>query len=135
MLALGRPHWLAAGNAAKVAGLALLVPLGFAADGFRGALAGLVAAEVLKYLTSAAAAARRGLKGAGRDLIVTAGIGAVSSGAFLAGRAAAGAAHPDLLGFLCAGTLVVLAWGVAGLVGWRAGRAVWTSTGPPGPSA
>lgn len=122
LLALGKPHWLAAGNGLKVAGLALLVPAGFHLDGFRGALVGLVLAEVCKYGVSAVAAARRGLSGVARDLAVTGFIALTSAAGLWAGRALRLPSHPDLGGFLVAGTTVVLLWTVAVLGGWRRGH-------------
>lgn len=119
MLAFGRPAWLAAGNAAKVAGMVGLVPLGMHLDGFRGAMLGLVLAEMARYGVSAVAAARRGLRGVERDLAVTVLIGAAATGGGFAGRAVASTAHPDLAGFLCAGTAVVAIWAALAAIGWR----------------
>jgi O-antigen/teichoic acid export membrane protein len=121
MLALGRPHWLAAGNGAKAGLLMLLVPLGFHQAGFAGALVGLVCAEFGRYAVSGVAAARRGLRVARWDVIMTALICAVAAGGELAGGAFAGVAHPDLAGFLAAGTLVVALWALLALATWRFG--------------
>lgn len=122
MLAMGKPHWLAAGNGVKVTLLLLLVPLGFHQAGFTGALVGLIGAEVGKYSVSAVAAARRGLRGARWDLAVTALIGAVATAGVLLGGALSGGAHPDLAGFLGAGTLVVALWALVAAASWRLGH-------------
>jgi len=71
LLARGEAQWVAAGNAGKLAGMVLLIPVGFHFDGFRGAVLGLVASEAVRYLVSAAAVARVGLRGWPRDLRLT----------------------------------------------------------------
>lgn len=110
MLADGKPYWLAAGNLAKVAGMAGFVSLGFHFDGFRGALVGLVLAEASRYGVSAIAAHRRGLGSPALDVGVTLLIGAVALAGHAAGNSLAATAHPDLAGFLAAGAVVVLSW-------------------------
>jgi O-antigen/teichoic acid export membrane protein len=73
-LALGRPKWLAGANGAKVAGMAVLVPVGGLLGGFGGALIGLAAADVFKYLVSAVGASRVGAAAWDQDLQLTTGI-------------------------------------------------------------
>jgi O-antigen/teichoic acid export membrane protein len=100
LLALGKPQWTAAANGAKVAAMAVLIPVGHRAFGFPGALAGFAAAEVPKYLVLAVRAGLAGLRGRGTDLAVIAAFAACAailpvSGRFLApgpalGLAAAG---------------------------------------------
>ena len=49
-LALGRPKWLAAANAAKVVGMMVLVPLGGHLGGFHGAIVALAVVLVFTVL-------------------------------------------------------------------------------------
>jgi len=75
MLALGRAHWVAYGNAAKVVGMCVLMPLGYWWGGFVGAIIGLIVAEVAKYLTSTIGAHGSGLRRQMADVLLTTGIG------------------------------------------------------------
>jgi hypothetical protein len=52
LAAMGRPQWMAVDSAAKVAGMTILVPLGYVRGGFAGAVAGFAAAEALSYASS-----------------------------------------------------------------------------------
>jgi O-antigen/teichoic acid export membrane protein len=67
LLALGRPKWVAAASAAKLAGMAMLIPVGMALYGFRGAVIGFAASEIFRYLVSALGAALAGLRAARQD--------------------------------------------------------------------
>jgi len=71
VLALGQPRWLVAGNGAKFAGMLVFLPLGFHFHGAGGAIAGLVAAELFRYLALTSAMRRAGLPGMGIDLAMT----------------------------------------------------------------
>jgi O-antigen/teichoic acid export membrane protein len=136
LLARGRADWVAAGNGTKLAGMVAFLPLGYHLAGFEGALAGLVLAEVLKYLVSAVGVARRGLPVFRGDVFFTIAVGVVSGLAFLAGRATDQAARSSLAGFLAAGTLVTAFWGVWGLRYWRrekSERAAWLASGGVAP--
>ena len=78
VLARGKPRWLAVANGCKLGGILVLMPLGFRAGGFVGAIAGFVAAEILRYgvVTAAivaAAAQWNGARGLGIDICSTAG--------------------------------------------------------------
>jgi O-antigen/teichoic acid export membrane protein len=115
VMAQGRVSWVAGGNLAKLAGMATLIPLGFHLGGVRGALAGLVLAEFLRFLVSTVAAARRGLHSLWTDAGVTALIGCVSWIAHLVGSWAAVGRHASLLGFLAAGTAAAVPWSLVGL--------------------
>ncbi len=81
LLAMGLPKWLAAGNAGKLAGMVLLIPIGFWSFGFPGAVAGIAASEILKYSVSVLGTRRRKLKGLAQDfrlsllVVVTSAIG------------------------------------------------------------
>ncbi len=71
-VALGEVRNVAAGNAAKFVGVAIAVPGGFMLGGLAGALAGLVIADMLRWLAVAITGQRRGLGGLGSDLLETA---------------------------------------------------------------
>jgi O-antigen/teichoic acid export membrane protein len=72
LLARGQARWVAAGNAGKLVGMVVLIPAGFALGGFPGAVAGLAAADAVKYAVSALAAARVGLRGWTQELRLSA---------------------------------------------------------------
>jgi O-antigen/teichoic acid export membrane protein len=117
LLAKGHVRWVAAGSGAKLAGLVVLVPLGFHLSGFAGALGGLVLSEVVKYLTSAAGMAASGLSGLARDAAFTAAVALVSWVGILSGRVLGDALQSSLAGLVGAGLVALCAW---------AGIAVWT---------
>jgi O-antigen/teichoic acid export membrane protein len=71
LLALGQPKWVAAGNAAKLVGMLILIPLGYARYGFPGAVAGFAASEVLRYTTSVVGSRRHKVACLGQDLRLT----------------------------------------------------------------
>jgi O-antigen/teichoic acid export membrane protein len=128
LLAKGRADWVAAGNGMKLLGMIAFLPVGYHLAGFGGALAGLVVAEVLKYLASAVGVARRGLPVFRGDVVFTLAVAGVSGLAFLGGRATLQASRSSLLGFLVAGTLVTAFWGTWGLrylLRERSERAAW----------
>jgi O-antigen/teichoic acid export membrane protein len=120
LLARGQANWVAAGNAGKLVGMVLLIPLGFALGGFVGAVAGLAASDVFKYAVSAFAATRAGLRGWPEDLRLSAWVFAT---AWLSWRLAAlveqaGAARLTVaLAVLLA---VTLAWAPLAAAHWRA---------------
>lgn len=132
LLARGHVKWVAAGSAAKVAGMAIAIPVGFRLGGFPGAMAGLVAAELAKYAVSALGAAAAGLKGVARDLLVTAAVAAVSAAAFGAGQLVAGPQGRNLLPLLAATAIAVGFWGVLALRHLRQARAARAAGGSLG---
>jgi len=69
IVALGVPRWMAVGNALKLVGIAIFLPIGFAALGAPGAIAGLAAAEAFRYATFAFAARGFGLPVLRADLL------------------------------------------------------------------
>jgi len=75
ILARGQAKWLAASNMGKLASMLLLIPVGFHLDGFRGAVLGIVLSEVVRYLLSAYALHRLGLRGWPQDLLLTTWVG------------------------------------------------------------
>jgi O-antigen/teichoic acid export membrane protein len=70
-LAMGQPKWLAAANGAKVAGMAVLIPLGYWLAGFPGAIVGFSMSDLFKYAVSAVAATRVGVGAWRQDLVLT----------------------------------------------------------------
>src|SRR5258705_1627853 len=62
LLALGSPKSIAASNVAKLATLAVGIPLGFWAYGLRGAILAIIASDFLKYVVTGMAARRKGLR-------------------------------------------------------------------------
>jgi O-antigen/teichoic acid export membrane protein len=110
LLALGRADRVAASNGGKLAGMIVLIPLGYLWGGFPGAVLGFAASEVLKYAVSAHAAARAGLPGRRQDLVLTAAVaGSAAAGGFAA-HAARGAGHPALLQAALVFAVVTAIW-------------------------
>ena len=71
LLAQGKPKWVAAGSAAKLCGMLLLIPTGMALYGFAGAVAGFAASELFRYVVSLLGAARSNLRGYRQDAAAT----------------------------------------------------------------
>lgn len=71
LLALGHPAWNIFPALAKVIAMAALIPVGYELGGFPGAVAGLAAADFIKYLTSTTAVGIAGLKERGQDVKLT----------------------------------------------------------------
>jgi len=115
LLARGESRWTAASSAAKLLGMLVLIPLGYALGGFPGAVAGLAASEVCKYAVSAYAVARAGLQAWPQELkltgwvLATAGMG--WSSAILAERAGG---SPYAVAAIVFG-VVTLAWAPLGI--------------------
>lgn len=135
LLAKGHVRWVAAGSAAKVLGMVLMIPLGYRVGGFPGALAGVVASEVLKYLTAAAGAALAGLRGFGRDALVTCAVAGTTAAGYAAGREVAGRGAGHLWALLTTMLVVLIPWAVVALGylargrGWQ--RDLGGRFGPP----
>lgn len=125
LLARGEAHWTAASGSAKLIGMLLLIPAGYALAGFRGAVAGLAASEVLKYGVSAFAVTRAGLRGWPQELRLTGWLLATAGLGWLAARVCAheGWSPGATSGLVFA--VVTLAWaplGLAYLSGQRSER-------------
>lgn len=71
LLARGLARWTAAGSAAKLIGLVVLVPVGHVIAGFPGAVAGAAAAELLRYVVSAYAAHGQRFRALDQDALLT----------------------------------------------------------------
>jgi O-antigen/teichoic acid export membrane protein len=110
LLAQGRVTWMAAGSATKLAGMVLLLPLGFHLGGFPGALVGLLLSQLLMYAAAATGATRAGLAVIGRDLGLTLAMAVVAGTGYLAGHAAAGRLHANLAGLAGAMAVMAAAW-------------------------
>jgi O-antigen/teichoic acid export membrane protein len=118
LLALGDARAVAFGHVAKVAALALLVPLGFAIGGLFGAIVGIASSEAPRYAMTAAGLRRRGVSGLPLDARYAAG--AFASG--LAAWVALDTLLPDaaaIVRFLTGGIAVALLWSSAL---WRVAR-------------
>jgi O-antigen/teichoic acid export membrane protein len=133
LLAMGRVPWMAAGSAAKLACLVLLIPLGFHLDGFRGALVGLVAAEAVKYLVAAGGVAVVRMPGLRLDAGMTALVVATSVAGLLTGGLLDASTGSRLAAFVGAGLVSGGAW--LAILGWyllqeRARRAAGVAPAP-----
>lgn len=122
LLATGRSDWMAGGNAAKLAGMLVLIPTGFALGGFGGALAGLVAAEALRYLVSALGVRRRGLHVLAVDGRFTVGVATVAAAGFAAGHATEAWTGSRFLALFAASIPPVVVWGYLAIRSWPAAR-------------
>lgn len=122
LLAKGRVGWVAAGSAAKVVGMIALIPLGFHIDGFRGALVGLIASELLKYSTSAVGARSAGLSGWRGDLLLTAATAGLVAAGALGGEVGARRAG-NLVGLVASLAIVMTLSALLALWYLRHGRA------------
>lgn len=131
LLSRGQVRWVAAGSGAKVAGMVALIPLGFRMGGFPGALGGLVAAEALKYLTSAAGASASGLGGFLRDAALTGGIAATSLAGLAIGEAV-GAGSGALPALLASAGVAATPWAALAFLRLRAIRPGAPEGGPAG---
>lgn len=127
LFAQGTPKVSALSNAMKVVCLAAFIPLGSWLDGLRGLVLGLVVGDLARYLTTAIALRRRGIRIVRTDLAWTAFVAAVGLGMHaLGGMAFPAGASPraswqQLARFGMEGASVVLAGGLAVLGLWRRG--------------
>ena len=119
LLAMGRSDWMAMGSAAKLAGLLILVPMGFWLGGLPGALGALVLAEATRYLVSAIGISGRGHRVAGPDLWLTLGVATVSACGIGAGRLAGSYTDNRWAHLLAAALPPVVLLGAATLRHWK----------------
>jgi O-antigen/teichoic acid export membrane protein len=75
LLALGKPKWIAAGSAAKLVGMAVLITVGQWTLGFPGAVIGFAVSEVFRYALSLVGAHMSRLKGYRQDFLLTVLVG------------------------------------------------------------
>ena len=123
LLAQGRTNWLAAGSAAKLLCMIVLLPVGYHLDGFRGALIGMAVSELAKYLLSLVALTLRGLQTLSWDIGFTVLVVAFAYSGTLAGEALGGRGFGDVPAFLTAGTTTATLWGLLGFLYWSEQRA------------
>ncbi len=71
LLARGEARWVAVGSAAKLVGMFVAIPLGFAMGGFRGAVLGFSASELLRYIASVVGGVTIGLRSYRQDLTLS----------------------------------------------------------------
>jgi O-antigen/teichoic acid export membrane protein len=125
LLALGQPKWVAAGNAAKLIGMVVLIPIGFIHFGFPGAVLAFAGSEILRYATSVVGARRFRVACFGQDMALTALVAGTSTLGLLAAHGLKRwlgpiAFHPAKLGNFLQGlgiaVCVSFAWAVAFLV-------------------
>jgi len=125
LLARGEARWTAANGAAKLLGMLALIPLGYVVGGFPGAVAGLAAAEILKYATSAFAVTRAGLKGWPQELRLTGWVFATAALGWAVVSLAQHQGWPRQVVAALVFVVVTLAWaplGASYLTRQRAGR-------------
>jgi O-antigen/teichoic acid export membrane protein len=67
LLARGDSHWLAASSLGKLGGMLMLIPAGYVAFGFRGAVVGYAASDLGRYVVSCWAMRRKGMLALGDD--------------------------------------------------------------------
>jgi hypothetical protein len=88
LLALGKSQWIAAGSAAKLVGMLVLIPLGFRTAGFPGALYGYAASEFLRYGVCVAGGIKSRFQALTQDLWLTGFVGGTAAlGLFTAASA------------------------------------------------
>jgi O-antigen/teichoic acid export membrane protein len=118
LLALGQPKWVAAGNAAKLVGMLVLIPLGFSRYGFAGAVAGFAASELFRYTTSVVGSRRHKVACLRQDLYLTSLVMVTSAIGLLAAHVVlprlSSTALPAKVGVFLAGLCIA----VAVSVGW-----------------
>ena len=110
LLALGQVSWMAGGNAARVAGMAVFIPIGFAWLGFPGAILGLSASVVLHYALVVFAAHRHGLPTLGLDLLPTILVAASGLGGYGLEVLMRDAGAAPILRLFATSALVTMAW-------------------------
>ena len=86
LLALGQPKWIAAANAAKLVGILVLIPLGYAQFGFPGAVVGFAGSELVRYAISVLGAYRHKVACLRQDLEFSALVVATTGFGLLAAR-------------------------------------------------
>ena len=84
LLALGKPKWLAFGNASKLVGMAILLPIGAHFFGFAATVLALSLSEACRYAVSAWACNRCGLRPVRQDLTFSLGIALTAAVGLLA---------------------------------------------------
>jgi O-antigen/teichoic acid export membrane protein len=128
LLALGSPRSVAAANVVKLLAIVVFVPLGFWKYQLLGGIAGIIAADALKYGASALAASRKGLHMLGKDLVLSllvavTGVAAALLAEWVRHRVA-GPRVGGVVALLVVGVLVGAVWGPVVYGSLRARKAV-----------
>jgi len=84
LMARGQPKWMAIGSAAKLAGMFLAIPIGFHVAGFRGAVIGFSASELLRYCASVAGGVTIQLRSYRQDMVLSATVAGTAAVGWLA---------------------------------------------------
>ncbi len=113
VLARGVPRWLAIANGVKFCAMVVALPLGYSLAGTAGAIAGLVAAELGRYVTLALGVRAAGLPVFAADLGATALVVAAAVAGLAAREWAAGQGSGSLLRLTAALAAVLAIWGSA----------------------
>lgn len=138
LFALGRSRSVTVGNATRLFGVLVFVPTGYwlghqagfpgpLDGGFIGMLLGFFVADFVRYVVVVWLARQNGMSAPGCDVVLTLAILiicplAAYGGDLVAGPLSAQVRHPKvhaLVVFLCQAALVVLAWGLLGLLWYR----------------
>jgi len=110
VFAQGRSHWLAMGHAAKVAGILVLLPAGYALGDLPGAIVGLAGSQVLLFLTAELGARRTGLRGSRINLTLSLLLAAATFAGIEAVRQTLSDTAPALVALLVSGSAASLVW-------------------------
>lgn len=131
LLALGRPRWLALANASKIAGIAALVPLGFAVGDFPGAVLGFASAELLRYAAVVVGARRVGIATVSQDLLVSLLAALAALAGLLAARSLEAAGQASAVSLLAAVATTSLLWALSSqLMARREGESLLAALRP-----
>ena len=133
LLAVAKPARVAAGNFAKVLGMAVLLPVGFFFFGFGGALIGYALSDLGRYAVSFAAVRELGFRTGRSDLIFTCTTALGGGLGWLAAASASGWISGPFASLVAGSLVAVLVWSPALLLAARdaaSRRSIF-----PGPSA
>ena len=123
LLALGQARWLAFGHAAKLTGMIVGIPGGFALFGLPGAVAGLALAELLRYAVTLFGAARHALPVLRHDILALIATLFVTALGLLSQKASRSAGLPALLELTIVGATIAVGWMALWLLGrWQQHR-------------
>lgn len=113
VLAAGHPKWLAAANAAKVAGMVALIPVGYHLGGFPGAVWGFALSEGLNYLVLLIGTVRLKLPAWKQDLGASVVMTALAGAFYMLSQVLQGTGMPLLAVGIILAILITGVWGAA----------------------
>lgn len=122
LLAMGEARAVAGGNLVKLCGLGVLIPAGWYAWGFPGAIAGLALADGAKYLMLGVQAQSRGLPVFWSDAGLTAAFAACAGASWATARGVSHLGWPPVATVAVVGAATVAMWApmaLHGLGSWR----------------